>query len=129
MQLILDMPVLANHRGKRVSGPHQTRQVEAGVTRDGRELVRRSNRFHGNDRLEAGPFGKRWERCKVCHRPDSSPHQTAVRVVERIKAVLGIAPRDMVLNVLMKVLCDRRVGLLVIALKAKRSSPPWSRMC
>ena len=116
MQLILDMPMLANHHGKSVSGPHQTRKVEAVVTRDRCVLVRRPNRFHGNDRLEAGPFFKSWERCEVCHRPDSSPHQTSVRVVERIKEVLGIAPREIVLNVLMKVLCDRRVGLFVIAL-------------
>src|SRR5499427_10883982 len=107
MQLILDMPMLANHHGKSVSGPHQTRQVEAVVTRDGRVLVRRSNRFYGNDRLETGPFCQRWERGEVCHRPDSSPHQTAVRVVERIKEVLGIAPRDIVLKVLMQVLFDR----------------------
>src|SRR6516164_2255542 len=112
MQLMLDMPMLANHRGKRVRGPPQTRQGEAVVTRDGRVLVRRSQRFHGNARLEARPFGKRWERGKVCHRPESSPHQTAVRVVERLKEVVGIAPRDMVLKVLMKGLVDRRVGLL-----------------
>jgi hypothetical protein len=116
MQLILDMPMLANHPAIRVSGPHQTRPVEAVVTRDGRVLVRRPHRFHGNDRLEAGPLCKRWERGEGCHRPDSSPHQTSVRVVERVKEVLGIAPREIVLNVVMKVLCDRSVDLLVIAL-------------
>jgi len=68
------MPMLAHHRGKRVSGPHQTRQGEAVVTRDGRVLVRRPNRFHGNNRLEAGPFFESWERGEIGHRPDSSPH-------------------------------------------------------
>src|SRR5215813_8044782 len=55
--------------------------------------------------------------------PQRTKSISAVRVlecgVERIKEVLGIAPRDIVLNVLMKVLFDRRVGLFVIALQGQ----------
>jgi hypothetical protein len=40
-----------------------------------------------------------------------------VGVVERIKEIVGITPREIVLDVLMKVLLDRRLRLSVIALQ------------
>jgi len=54
---------------------------------------------------------------EVCYDPDSSPYGTAMRVIEGIKEVLGGAPRQLVLDVRMKVLLDSLLGLFVIALQ------------
>src|SRR5215471_13797870 len=51
MELILDIPMLADHRDEGGGRPHQTGNVEAIATGDRRVLVRHPNRFHGYDRL------------------------------------------------------------------------------
>src|SRR5262249_8986494 len=119
MQLILDIPMLTNHGDKGGGGPYQTGQVEAVVTRDGGVLVRRPNRFHGNNRLEARPLLERRQGLQVRHRPDASAHAPSVGGVECIKEIVLIAPRNIMLDMLMKMRLDCCVGLLVVVLKCQ----------
>ena len=56
MELMLDIPMLADHRDEGRSRPYQAGQVAAVVTGDRRVLVRHPNRFHNHDRLEARPL-------------------------------------------------------------------------
>ena len=119
MSRILALPMLPNHPDKGVGGLHQTRKVEAVVTGDRRVPVCCPNRFHGNYRVEARPFRQRRQGRQICHGPDSSAYQASMRVVERVKEILGIAPGQSVLNVLMKVLGDGRVGLCMVILQGE----------
>ena len=116
MQLVLNIPMLADHARKDVSRPHQTGHREAVVTRDGGLRVGHPHRFHSNHRLQAWPFLQRRQGLHVRHRPDSSPHAPSMGVVERIKEVVDIAPRQMVLDLLMKGRLDSCIGLFVIVL-------------
>src|SRR5215467_5480724 len=109
MQLVLNIPMLADHARKDVSRPYQTGNIEAVVTRDGGLLVGHPNRFHGNHRLKSWPFLQRWQGLHGRHRPDSSPHAPSMGIVERIKEVVCIAPRQIVLDLLMKALVPFRV--------------------
>jgi hypothetical protein len=109
--------MLADHARKDVRRPHQTGHREAVVTRDGGLLVGHANGCHGNDCVEVWPFGERRQGLHVRHRPDASTHTPSVGVVERIKEMVGITPREIVLDVLMKVLLDRRLRLRVMALQ------------
>jgi hypothetical protein len=52
MELILDIPMLADHRDEGRRRPHHGGKVEAVGTGDRRVLVRHPNRFHDNDGLE-----------------------------------------------------------------------------
>src|SRR5215471_21517297 len=106
MQLMLNIPMLANHRDAGGGRAHQTGKVEAVVTRDRGLLVGRPNGFHSNHRLQAWPWLQRWQGSYVCHPPDSSAHATAVGRVERIKAIVRIAPRELGLDMLLQVRCD-----------------------
>ena len=56
MELIFNIPMLADHRNEGRSRPYQAGKVEAVVTGDRRVLVRHPNRFYDNDRLEARLF-------------------------------------------------------------------------
>jgi hypothetical protein len=56
MELILDVPRLANHPDKSGGRPDETGNVDALVTRDGRIAVGHTNGFDDNHRLEAWPF-------------------------------------------------------------------------
>ena len=42
-----------------------------------------------------------------------------MRVIEGIKEILAVTPRELVFNVLMKVLFGRRIGLFVITLQGQ----------
>jgi len=119
MELILDIPMRADHRDEGRSRPHQAGKGEAVVTGDRRVLVRHPNRFHDNDGLEIRPFRSLWEACQVCDGPDPPPYRAAMRVIEGIKEVLGRAPGQLVFDVLMKVLFDRSAGLFVMALQGQ----------
>jgi len=117
MELILDIPMLANHRDKSVCRPPKAGNIEAVVTRNGRVLVRHPNRFHGNHRLKAWPFLQRRQGLHVRHRPDSSPHAPSMGIVECIKEISRGAPSQLMLDMVMKVLFDRRICLFVIGLQ------------
>src|SRR5215813_6785936 len=56
---------------------------------------------------------------QVRHRPDSSAHTSSVRVVKHIKEIVRIAPREIVLDLLMKVLGNSCIGLFVIVLECQ----------
>jgi hypothetical protein len=116
VELILDIPMLPNHRDEGRGGPHETGEVEAIVTRDRGLLVSHPDSFHRNHRLEAWPFLQRRQRLQVRHHPDASAHAPAVSVVERIKEIGRIAPREIVLDLRMKVLGNSCRGLFVIVL-------------
>ena len=119
MSLILDIPRLAKHRDTSVRRPHEAGNREAVVTGDGRLLVRRTHRFHGNHRLETRPFRQLRKGWDVCYGPNPSPHRAAVCVIAGIKEMLGVTLGQMVFDGLMKVLCDRRVGLFGVALQVQ----------
>src|SRR5919108_4343760 len=55
MELILNIPMLANHGDEGGGRSHQTRNVDAIVTRDRRLLMRYPNRFDDNHGLEPRP--------------------------------------------------------------------------
>ena len=111
--------MLPNHRGKGLSGPHQTRNVEAVVTGDRRVLVCRTNRVHGDHCLEPRPFGKLRQGHEVRYGPHSPPDQTSMGVIERIKEIVLLAPQEMVFDLLMKVLFHRCRGLAMIAFEGE----------
>src|SRR5215470_19365473 len=123
MQLILDIPMLPNHGDEGRGGPHQTGQVEAVLTRDRGLLVRHPDGFYGNHRVEAWPFLQRREGREVRQHPDASAHAPSVGVVERIKEMGRIAPWEIVLDLRMKVLGNRCVGLFVIVLERQEVVP------
>src|SRR5215470_11575072 len=104
MQLIFDIPMLPNHPDKRVRRPPQTRNIETVLTGDRGLLVRHPNGFYGNYRLQARPFLQRWQGHDVCHDPDTSAHTPSVGVVECVKKVVCIAPRKIMLDMMMKML-------------------------
>ena len=115
-QLILDIPMLADHHDEGGSRPHHAGKIEAVVTRNWRLLVGHPNGFHSNHRLEARPFRQCRQGLYVRHCPDASAHAPAVGIVEGIKEIVRITSREIMLNMLMKVRFDSRVGLFVIAL-------------
>ena len=78
-------------------------------------LVGRPNRFDGNDRVQPRPFCQRRPGLQIGHRPDPSADQASVGVIERVKDILRIAPRQIVLDLLMKVLRDRGIRFFVVA--------------
>jgi hypothetical protein len=80
-------------------------------------LVRHPDGFYGNHRVEAWPLLQRWEGREVRDYPDASAHTPSMGVVERVKEIVSIAPRQVVLDVLMKVCFDGRIGLFVVALQ------------
>ena len=61
MQFVLNVPMLTNHGDKGGGRPHQTGNINAVVTRDGRLLMRHPNRFDDNHRFETRPFRQLWE--------------------------------------------------------------------
>src|SRR5262245_26053863 len=77
------------------------------------------NGFHSHHRVQAWPWLQRWQGSYVCHPPDASAHATAVGRVERLKDMVRIAPRESVLDRLMKVRCDGGIGLFVILLSCQ----------
>src|SRR6266545_1033269 len=117
MEFIFDIPMLTNHGDEGRGRPHQTGNIKALVTGDGRVLVRHPNRFYGDHRLEAWPFHQLREGCQVGDSPDSPPYSTAVRVIESIKEILDSAPGQLGFDVLMEVLFDLSIGLFVITLQ------------
>jgi len=119
MELLLDSPMRTNHGDEGRGGPHQTGQGEAVVTRDRGLLMGHPDGFHGQHRLEAWPFLQRRQGLQVRHHPDASAHAPSVGVVERIKEIVRIAPREIVLDMLMKVLGNSCVGLFVIVLECQ----------
>ena len=123
VELLLDIPMLTNHRDEGRGGPHQTGNIEAVVTRDGGLLVSHPNRFHSNHRLQAWPFLQRRQGLQVRHDPDASAHAPAVSVVECIKEIVRIAPREIVLDLLLKVRFDGCRGFFVILLSCQEVVP------
>src|SRR5262245_15096610 len=57
------------------------------------------------------PFRECRDGCKVCESPDPASYRPAVRVIEGIKEIVGGTPRELMFDVLMKVLFDRSIGL------------------
>jgi hypothetical protein len=119
MELILDIPMLTNHGDEGRGRPWQTGKVEAVVTRDRRLLVGHPNGFHGNHCLEAWPFLQRRQGLQVRHYPDASAHAPSVGIVECIKEIVRIAPREIVLDLLLKVRFDGCIGFFVILLSCQ----------
>jgi len=119
MELILNIPMLANHGDEGGGRPHQTGNVDAIVTRDRRLLMRHTNRFDDNHGLETRPLRQLRQGSNVSDSPDSSPYRAAVRVIKGIKKILGCAPCQLMFDILMKVLFDRSVGLFVIAFQGQ----------
>src|SRR5262249_44020826 len=117
MELVLNIPMLANHRDEGRRRPYEACNIDAVITGNDSARIGRTNGFHDNDRLQIRPFRKLRDGFEVCYDPDSSPYGTAMRVIEGIKEVLGGAPRQLVLDVRMKVLLDSLIGLFVIALQ------------
>ena len=119
MQFLLNIPMLAYHRDKGGGRARQTGNVEAVVARDRGVLMGHPNRFYSNHGLQTRPFRQFRKGGEVGDGPDSPPYGPAVRVIEGIKEVLGRAPGQLVFDVLMQVLFDRRIGLFVIALQGQ----------
>src|SRR5215831_17869548 len=117
MELILDIPMLADHRDEGGGRPPQTGNVEAIATGDRRVLGRHPHRFHGYDRLETRPFRELRQGCQVCDGPHPAAYCAAMRVIKGIKEILVTTPGEMGLDVLMKVLLDCRIRLFVMALQ------------
>src|SRR5687768_5412348 len=111
--------MLANHGGADAGGPRQTRKVEAVVTDKGRWLVRSTNRFHSNHCLEPRPFGKFRKGREVRHGPHSPPDQTSMGVIERVKEIVLVPPREIVFDLLMKVLFNSRIGFCLMAFECE----------
>ena len=111
MELVLTIPVLANHRDEGRRRPYEACNIAAVSTGNDSARIGRTNGFHDNDRLQIRPFRKLRDGFEVCYDPASSPYGTAMRVIEGIKEVLGGAPRQRVLDVRMKVLLDSLIGL------------------
>jgi hypothetical protein len=120
MELVLNVPMLADHGGAGGSRSYQTGKGEAVVTGDRRVLVRPPNRFHDHDRLEAWPLCPRRQGLHICHCPNSSTHATSVGVVKRIKAMVRMAPRQVMFDVLMQVLVDLRGGLCMVPFQGSK---------
>ena len=110
MELILNIPMLANHGDEGGGRPHQTGNIDAIVTRDRRLLMRHPNRFDDNHGLETRPVCQLRQGSNVSDRPDSSPYRAAVRVIKGIKEILGCAPCQLMFDMLMEVLFDRRIS-------------------
>jgi len=119
MERMLTIPMLANHRDEDRRRPYEARKVNAIVTGNGRARVGRTNRFDDKHRWEGRPLCQLRQGSQVCYGPDPAPHGAAVRVIEGSKEMLGVAPRQLVFDVLMQVLFDRSVGLLVITLQGQ----------
>ena len=98
MELILDMPMLANHRNEVGSRPYQASKVDMVVTRHRGLLVGHPNRFDDHHGFEVRPFGEHRECFKVCYDPDSAAYTPSVGVVKGIKEIVRIAPGQIVLD-------------------------------
>src|SRR2546430_2740679 len=59
MQLILNIPMLTNHRDEVTGRSDEARNVDPVVTGNGRTWVSGTNRFDDNHRLEVRPFRQR----------------------------------------------------------------------
>ena len=90
MQLVFDIPILANHGDKSVRRPHEASNIEAVVTGDRRVLVSSTNRFHGNHRLEVRPFRQLREGIQVRNGPYPPPYEATMRFVKSIKEILRL---------------------------------------
>jgi hypothetical protein len=123
MELILDIPMVPNHGAEGRGRPWQTGKVDAVVTRHRRLLVGHPNGFHGNHCLQARPFLQCRQGLQVRHAPDSSAYAPSVGMVERIKAMVRIAPREMGRDMLLKVRCDGCIGFFVILLSCQEVVP------
>src|SRR5207245_5196502 len=119
MQLILNIPMLTNHRDEVTGRSDEARNVDPVVTGNGRTWRSGTNRFDDNHRLEVRPLRQRRKNRSVRYGPDSSPYCAAVRIVEGIKAIIRIAPWKIVFDILMKVLFDHGGGLFMIALQGQ----------
>ena len=126
MELMLDMPMLAHHRDEGGGRPHQTRQVDTVGTRHRGLLVGHPHCFDDHYGLEGRPCGESRERFTVCHDPDSSAYTPSVGVVEGIKAMGRIAPRAMVLELLMNVRFEGCLGLCMGVLSCQQVVTSWS---
>ena len=115
MKFVLNVPMLAHHRDEGSGRAHQTGNVEAVVTGDGRLLVRHANRFDANHRLEIRPFPQFRKGREVRYSPDTSPHGAAMRVIAGVTEILAGAPGQVMFDVLMEVLFDSFIDLFVIA--------------
>jgi hypothetical protein len=119
MELVLNIPMLANHRDENSRRPYEARNVDAIVTGDGSARVGRPNRFDDNHCLEIWPFRQLRKGREVRYGPYASPHRAAVRVIEGIKETLAGTPGQVVFDMLMKVLFDRGIGLFVVPLQGQ----------
>src|SRR5437870_6829399 len=119
MQLILTIPMLANHRHEDRRRPYEARNVDAIIAGNGSARGGGPNRFDDNHRLESRPFRQFRKGCEGGDGPDAPPHGTAVRVIEGIKEILAGAPGQVRFDVRMAVLFDSLIGLFVIALQGQ----------
>ena len=110
MQLVFDIPMLADHRDEGGGRPYHAGKIEVVVTRDRGLLVGYPNSFHRNHCLEAWPFLQCRQRLQVWHDPDAAAHTASVGVVECIKDIGRITPREMVRHLRMTVRCDGSIG-------------------
>src|SRR5438477_3838754 len=78
MELILNMPMLANHRDEDSGRSDEARNIDAIVTRNGSARVGRTNRFDDNHRLEVRPLRELRQRHQVCDGPDPAPYRAAI---------------------------------------------------
>src|SRR5262249_14407491 len=92
MELVLNVPMLANHRYEDRRRPYEACNIDAIVTGDGSTRVSGPDRFDDNHRPEVWPFCQRRQSRQIGHRPDPPPDCAAVRIIEGIKEVLGRTP-------------------------------------
>src|SRR5919204_5972485 len=74
MELMLDIPMLADHGDEGGGRPYQTGKGEAVVTGDRHVRVRHAHRFHDTDRLETRPWRELRQSSQVCDGPDPAAH-------------------------------------------------------
>src|SRR5919202_2304884 len=119
MELILDVPMLANHRDEGCGRSYEARNIETIITGDWGTSIGRTTSFHDNYRLQIRPFRELRDGCEVCYDPDSSSYGAAMGIIEGIKEILGGAPGELMFDVLMEVPFGRRIGFFVIAFQGQ----------
>ncbi len=123
MELILDVPMLANHRDEGGGRAADAGNVDTIITGDWCTSIGRTNSFHDNHRLQIRPFRELRDGCEVWYGPYSSSYGAPMRVIEGIKEILGGTPGEMMFNVLMEVSFDGSRGFFVVALQGQEIVP------
>ena len=123
MELILDVPMLANHRDEGGGRAADAGNIDTIITGDWCTSIGRTNSFHDNHRLQIRPLRELRDGCKVWYGPYSSSYGAAMGIIEGIKEILGGAPGELMFDVLMEVPFDSRIGFFVIALQGQEIVP------